>query len=222
MSFPKLAQDTAHIGFMAGVLVIVLLPVLMATGAVQKFTPFFSQSDQTSQNSFSGNPPYTPPQSTRESIPSGDYAGWTQYHHTDLGFSVNIPPNLKIDEIPQTHAVQPRYPEFMLQLSYNQAGIPLEYARVTVYDSKFSVNTAAQAAATTGPFTATPTVQTGSLHGHESVQYFYEGDTRTVVYLVDDGDKTFEVRGTLDSTDATAVSTYWDTFNKLLASFGID
>ena len=221
MKLLKAAHEGLNIGFMAGVLVIVLLPVLMATGAMQKILPF-AFSEHTSKNTFSGNPPYTPPQSSRESIPSGAYAGWTQYHHNSLGFSVNVPQGLKIDEIPQTRAEKPRYPEFMLQLSSKQNGVDIEFARVTVYDSSYSVNTLAQEQATAAPFTVRPTVQTGSLHEHKSTQYFYEAESRTVVYLVDGGNKTYEIRGTVDSTDPTAVANYWSTFNNLLSSFGID
>jgi hypothetical protein len=217
----KAVHDGMSIGFMAGILVIVLLPILMATGAVQKILPF-AFSNPTSKNNFSRNAPYTPPQSTRESIPNGTYAGWTQYHHNVLGFSVNTPPDLKIDELPQTRAEKPRYPEFMLQLSYTQNGIAMEFARVTVYDSAFSVNMTAQEQLTTAPFTSKPTTQTGNLHGHKSMQYFYEAETRTVVYLIDAGNKTYEIRGAIDTTDPTAVANYWNTFNNLLASFAID
>lgn len=217
----KLAHDGMNIGFMAGILVIVLLPVLMATGAMQKILPFaFSNTGK--KNNFSGNPPYTPPQSTSESIPTGAYAGWTQYHHNVLGFSVNLPADYRVDEIPQTHAEKPRYPEFMLQLSSKQNGVDIEFARITVYDSKLSVNTQAQEQTTTAPFTVKPTTQTGNLQGHTSVQYFYEAETRTVVYLVDGGNKTFEIRGAIDSTDPAAVANYWKTFNSLLSSFAID
>jgi hypothetical protein len=217
----QIVHDTTSIGFTAGILLIVLMPVLMATGTAQKVIPFFS-SDTASKNSFSANPPYTPPKSTHESIPSGAYAGWTQYHNLELGFSANIPAGMQADELPQTRAEKPRYPEFMLQYSYNQGGIDMEFARITVYDSTFAVNTKAQEASTDQLFASTPTKQEGKLAGHTSVQYFYTGSTRTVVYLIDDGSKTFEIRGSIDSTDAAAVEAYWKTFNQLLNSFAID
>jgi len=221
VKMPKIAHDGLGIGFMTGILLILLLPVLSATGVLDGAYSLVGHNT-TSKNSFSGNPPYTPPQSTRESIPSGEYAGWTQYHHTELGFAVNIPAGISVAELPQTKAEAPRYPEFVLQFYYLQDGIEMESARITVYDSAFATNTKAQEQAAAAPFTTTPTIETGKLLGRDSVQYFYEGDTRTVVYLINDGDRTFEVRGLLDSTDPSAVATYWDTFNKLLKSFSID
>jgi hypothetical protein len=221
----KNLRDLTHhglnYGFMAGVLLLVMLPVLSSTGVLHQVTGLVSH-DTAAQNTFSANPPAEPAQSTREAIPSGTYAGWAQYHHNVLGFSVNIPGGIQADELPQTRAEKPRYPEFVLQMHQNVNGIENETARITVYDSTLAVNVQAQDRSTDALFANTPVKQTGSLVGHKTVQYFYQGDTRTALYLIDDGQRTYEIRGLVDSTNPAVVAQYWSTFNSLLKSFALD
>jgi hypothetical protein len=114
---------------------------------------------------------------------------------------VNIPGGIQADELPQTRAEKPRYPEFVLQMHQNVNGIENETARITVYDSTLAVNVQAQDHSTDALFANTPVKQTGTLVGHKTVQYFYQGDTRIALYLIDDGQRTYEIRGLVDSTD---------------------
>ncbi len=218
----QLAHDGTSLAFTACVLLLVALPVLVGTGATHRLATALGFDKSNDQNSFSADAPYTPPRSTQDPIGAGDYAGWTLYHNNTFGFGVNIPDGIRMDEIPQTHAVAPRYPNFMLQLSTTEKGVAVEFARVTVYDTDLSVNEQAQDTSTDPLFAGQPTKTTGQLLGRQSIQYFYHGDTRTAVYLIASGDRTIEVRGVVDLSDPAAVTAYWNTFNKLLKSLTID
>jgi hypothetical protein len=106
------------------------------------------------------------------------------------------------DELPQTRAEKPRYPEFVLQMHQNRE----RYRKRNGPNYGIRFHTGRERAGP-GPLHGRavcchpPVKQTGTLVGHKTVQYFYQGDTRTALYLIDDGQRTYEIRGLVDSTD---------------------
>jgi hypothetical protein len=155
-------------------------------------------------------------------VETGTYRGWTHYRNDDLEFSINVPPAVKISDYAGLSASDPDYTLFTMDLYGDTTGRTIEYLHLAVYESDLQNSIHTQDSLRSDIYTVAPTKRSTTIAGHKAMLYYYDGDIRATVYLIENGIQTIAVSGFIRTKDPQSVLNYWDGFNNTLNSLEID
>jgi len=163
-----------------------------------------------------------PPAAETSIIQNGPYKGWTRYHNDEMRFTINASPVVKIDDYVGYSQSDPPYTKFAMDLYSDDTGRTIELLHLAIFNTELSYSVSNQDNFRSDIYTVAPTKQDVTVAGHKAVFYYYDGDIRTALYLIDDGGRTIAVSGFIHTKDPESVENYWTGFDNTVNSLEID
>jgi hypothetical protein len=155
-------------------------------------------------------------------VKDGQYAGWTHYHNSELGFSINASPVVKISDYANASQSDPTYSSFLMDLYSDSSGRTIELLHLAIYDADLQTSARDQDTARSDIYQVAPTKQDATIAEHKAIKYYYDGDIRDTLYLIEDGPRTIAINGFVHTKNSQAVANFWKSFDNTVASFSID